>query len=273
MNDHLRNLLAGTTQATLVTAVGYPFDLVKARMQTGAYTSSWDCIKSSVTKEGPIVLYRGSLAPWISHLIKRPVQYPIAERLKANLPGTANNYLIGGVTGLVGPIIGTPLQVIKLGMQTSKSSEYTVRSYLKYIIATQGLKGLYRGFIPTVAKDCLFGASFLGHYYTLRDYFTEHPSTTIPTWTTTFISGAAAHCATWLVLIPIDTIKSKVQKAGETRKVSQILQETSLRSLWRGVLAACLRTIPVSGVAMVGYEWIRKYLATGCTVVTTRKCG
>ena len=114
-----------------------------------------------------------------------------------------------------------------------------------------------------MAKDSLFGASFLGHYYTLRDYF-ESNNVPIPKWCATFISGATAHCATWLILIPIDNIKSKVQKANETRSPMTILSNTlrtdGVRSLWRGVLPACMRTIPVSGIAMVGYEGIREYL-------------
>lgn len=62
-----------------------------------------------MTKEGPMVLYRGATTPWISHLMKRPIQYPMAEKLKEQLPGTSNNYLIGGATGAIGPIFGTPL--------------------------------------------------------------------------------------------------------------------------------------------------------------------
>jgi hypothetical protein len=41
--------------------------------------------------------------------------------------------------------------------------------------------------------------------------------------------------------------------------ISMTLQRYGIAGFWRGVLPACIRTIPVSGVAMVGYEWIRKY--------------
>lgn len=258
------DLLAGITQATLVTVVGYPFDLIKSRMQTGNYRGTIDCIFKSIASEGPMVLYRGATAPWISHLMKRPIQYPMAEKLKQYLTGTSNNYLIGGATGAIGPLFGTPLQVVKVGMQTSTRSDFNTWQYVKHIAQTKGLKGFYRGFGPTVMKDTLFGASFLGHYYTLRDYFIKHSASDVPTWQATFISGATAHCATWMLLIPIDNIKTKTQKAGEYRGTLEIIKNTikaeGTLSLWRGVIPACLRTIPVSGVAMVGYEYIRSAL-------------
>lgn len=261
-HDSMVNLVAGVTQATLVTVVGYPFDFVKSRMQTGNYRGTIDCLVKSIASEGPMVLYRGAAAPWISHLMKRPIQYPMAEKLKQYLTGTSNNYLIGGATGAIGPLFGTPLQVVKVGMQTSTSNDFTTTQYIKQIAQTKGLKGFYRGLGATVMKDTLFGASFLGHYYTLRDYFTKHSK--VVTWQVTFFSGAAAHCATWLLLIPIDSIKTKAQNFKEHRGTIEIVKNTikteGVLSLWRGVLPACLRTIPVSGVAMVGYEYIRSYL-------------
>lgn len=274
MNETLVNLLAGVTQATAVTIVGYPFDFVKARLQTGNYRNSVHCIVSSVRAEGFSVLYRGATAPWISHLIKRPVQYPMAEWMKKQfgVDGKAvrpsDNYLIGGVTGAAGPAIGTPLQVVKLGMQTTKAGEYTTLSYLQHLIQTKGPQSLYRGFTATATKDVLFGASFLGHYYTMRDHFEVNPYG-LPANVTIFFSGASAHCGTWLLLIPIDTIKSRVQRAGETRSVKAIIastiREDGILALWRGVVPACVRTIPVSGFAMVGYEWTRRFFSELCT--------
>lgn len=266
-NQTLVNLLAGATQATLVTIVGYPFDLIKSRMQTGSYLSTMHCIRDTVSTEGVTALYRGATAPWVSHLLKRPIQYPIAEWLKNRMPGTSNNYLIGGLTGAIGPLFGTPLQVIKVGMQTSRVGDHTTSVYIRNILERNGISGMYRGLLPTVMKDTLFGASFIGHYYTLRDYFSDSSRPdwiiNIPMPYKTFISGAAAHCATWLLLIPIDTIKTKVQSSNETRSLYQIVLTTvkhdGVLALWRGVLPACLRTIPVSGVAMIGYESIRSY--------------
>lgn len=113
------------------------------------------------------------------------------------------------MTGPIGAVFGTPLQVIKVGMQTSGSNQYKNSwSFAKHHYRKHGgVSGFYRGLVPTMAKDCLFGASFVGHYYTLRDFWGTDK------WYKNFASGAIAHCATWGLLIPIDYVKTTIQKS------------------------------------------------------------
>ena len=262
-NNYTKIFAAGATQATLVTAVGYPFDLIKTKMQADNYKSSFECVKNTFSAHGIKGFYRGSTAPWISHLLKRPYQYPVGEYLKT-LPNTGivHNYMIGGVLGASGSILGTPLQVVKVGMQTTQNNQDQVykntRSFLKNIIKTEGVRGMYRGFIPTMVKDSLYGASSQGHYYSIRDTIGTDRGIK------TFLSGAVAHCATWMVFIPVDNIKTMVQKPSATKLTIKDAVYTTysihgLKGFWRGVVPACIRTIPVSGIAMVGYELVRHF--------------
>lgn len=267
------NTLAGMTQATLVTIVGYPFDLVKAKMQAVRevpYASNIACVKDVATREGLRGFYRGSSMPWLSHMIKRPTQFPISEFLKARYSDGAtrgerirNNYIIGAGCGILGPVFGTPLQVIKVGMQTSNAEAYTSSlDYAREVVRKRGIRGLYRGFAATVVKDCVFGGSFVGTYYTLRDLVG------VDAWHKNFFNGAAAHCITWYLFIPIDYVKTNIQRsttdAGTRPTIASVVrkgyQTGGLRIFWKGVVPACIRTIPVSGVAMTGYEMVRKAL-------------
>lgn len=171
-----------------------------------------------------------------------------------------SNYFIGWTSGLVSPIFGTPLQVVKISVQTTtnkdvkNSAEYIKENYLR-----NGLIGFYRGFIANVMKDSLFGMSFIGHYYTLRDYLGSD------VWWKNFVSGASAHYLTWYTLIPIDYVKTKIQQSEKRRTITEVIRSSyrvgGIRIFWRGVFPACLRTIPVSGVAMVGYETVRNVLS------------
>jgi hypothetical protein len=275
------NILAGMTQATLVTITGYPFDLVKAKMQAKrkvTYTNALACVKDVVKSDGMFGLYRGSAMPWISHMIKRPAQFPVSEYLKSRYATNANherwerirnNYIIGAGCGIIGPIFGTPLQVIKVGMQTSSADAYkSSLAYARSELKNRGLRGMYRGFIPTAVKDCVFGGSFVGSYYTLRD------TVGTDSWMKNFFNGAAAHCITWFLFIPIDYVKTNIQRAKVPTKrsggvstkptilgvIKEGYRQGGIRIFWKGVIPACVRTIPVSGVAMTGYEWVRKSL-------------
>jgi len=273
------DMTASVIQAFLYTATGYPFDLVKARLQSGLYDSSWSCLTGTIKTEGFTGLYRGAVMPWLSHTLKRPIQYPASEYLKkytttdSKSKNTCLNYLIGGATGMISPILGTPLQVVKISMQTStsitlnnnisispitadiisgpKNSLY----FIKHNYQTNGIAGFYRGFVPTFVKDTVFGASFLGTYYTLRD-INGHD-----TYYKNFFNGAAAHCTTWFVFMPIDYVKTTIQKSDKPLKIKDVVTTTyeqhGVKTFWKGVIPACLRTIPMSGIAMLGYEWVR----------------
>ena len=107
MNDNKKNMLAAITQATLVTAVGYPFDLVKTKLQADKNTTPIKCLRDIINKGGFRNLYRGSAMPWISHMTKRPIQYPLSEFLKAKLKSNGYespycNYMVGGIAGVYG---------------------------------------------------------------------------------------------------------------------------------------------------------------------------
>lgn len=258
------NAVSGAVQATVVTAVGYPFDFVKARMQTKNHRSSWRCILDVFRHEGSLAFYRGSAMPWVSHMFKRPIQYPVSEWMKARLSetgmsGYGYNYLIGGSTGLIGPFFGTPLQVVKVGVQTSATGN--TLDYIEQTWSRFGLKGFYRGFLTTCWKDFIFGASFVGNYYTFRDIFG------CSEWYQNFFNGAAAHCITWFLFMPIDWVKTHIQRSEEKLTIRRALMNGyktgGVTIFWRGVIPACARTIPVSGAGMVGFEWVRQGLSEG----------
>ena len=261
------NGAAGATQATLVTATGYPLDLIKVIQQdTGG--GQLANIKHVWKKSGIRGFYRGSAMPWISHMLKRPIQYPISEWMKAKAKSIRagntrfsmlDNYAIGFANGIVGPIFGTPLQVVKISMQTNTAA--SAGTSWQYIVSNwrrNGIRGFYRGFFPTMAKDCMFGSAFLGTYYTLRDITGSN------VWYKNALNGSTAHCLTWMLLIPIDYVKTNVQSSEKKRRVIEVIRagyrEGGLRIFWRGVVPACLRTIPVSGCAMIGYETVRSTL-------------
>jgi hypothetical protein len=260
------NVLASMTQATLVTVIGHPLDLVKARLHANQYPNMFICLKETVTNDGIKGLYRGISMPFISHIIKRPIQHPFAEYMKQHLSShedikssKLHNYVIGGLSGTVSPIIGTPLQVIKISVQTTKDRKISNSyDYIKYNYQKNGLAGFYRGFISNVLRDSVYSASFVGNYYTMRDTFGSD------TLVQNFINGATAHCLTACVFMPVDYIKTNIQKSETKISIFQAIKNGNklhgLSGFWRGILPVSLKTIPASGIGMLGYEYVRTTL-------------
>lgn len=250
--DKLKKLVPGATHGTTVTIMGFPFDTVKARMQTGLYTNSLSCIRSTWRLEGLTGFYRGCGVPLLSHMLKRPLQFPFFNHLInifSDYPVTGP-YMAGVVSAASTTLIGTPLQVIKIKQQTD--SKMSTPQFIIHRYRQHGLPSFYKGFRITMMKDGGFGGCFLGTYYHLR---ARNGSDSI---STNFFNGSVAHIATWALLFPIDLIKSTIQKSDEPigiiQTIRRIYQEEGLRRFWRGLTPALIRSIPVSGFGMVAYE-------------------
>lgn len=265
---HHHNALAGAAQAVSATAVGYPFDFVKAQAQTRGVSTR--AVIRDTMRGGLRGFYRGVAAPLASHLVKRPPQFAVTEAAKAVVgESTTANYAIGFVTGGVAGALGTPFQVVKVGMQTSGTAQFpTAGAYVRHLwgrnpTAAARLRIMWRGAGVCMSKDAIFGCAFVGTYYTLRD------KTRTWTWPPPLIlhglNGAAAHCISWFVLIPIDHVKTHFLHASSPpASLADHLRVTihtgGVGAMWRGVVPMCARTLPMSFVALSVYELVRDLL-------------
>ena len=229
-----------------------------------------------IKNEGVSNFYKGGLISLLSHVSKRPLQFSLGEYLKKEkyLDGTglAKNFIIGVSSGIIISPIATPFQVLKIRKQTNVSKESMCKDFL-YIYKNNGISGIYRGMFPTVMRDCLFSAGLMGFYYSLRDIFgsgikqVKIYDQVVPI-LLDFINGSFSYCFTWSLLMPLDFIKTTVQKSDQKsevkNKISDIIitnyKQNGISVFWRGLLPTCIKTFPVSGIAMTGYEYTRKIL-------------
>jgi len=240
---------AGSAAAVTSVLLGYPFDTIKTRLQTGLLESTYRGLITTVQNDGFKVLYKGVLAPLIILAVKRGYQYSAFETINSK---TSNPWISGAIAGGSGTIISCPMQILKTNMQSGKF--VNIQICLKYVHRTYGWKGFYRGFIPNLTKDILFATMYLGTYDTLRNKFPNNP-------TGHFLSGGIASALTWSILFPFDTFKINSQY---TNSNMQILKERihtqGYRTLWKGLAPALLRIFPVSACSMVVYEYTKKLL-------------
>lgn len=77
-----------------------------------------------------------------------------------------------------------------------------------------------------------------------------------------FTAGVLASCLTWVVLYPLDTLKTAVQarNAVNFQSFMQMMAANPL-AVYRGFSAALVRAGPVSGAAMVAYESMKSFAA------------
>ncbi|XP_026818892.1 mitochondrial ornithine transporter 1-like [Rhopalosiphum maidis] len=138
-----------------------------------------------------------------------------------------------------------------------------------------GLRGMYRGLGSTVAREMPGYYVFFLAYEACRTYLTnwhygplgslmtakapsvEHRED--PAWVT-MTAGAAAGTCLWLVVYPVDAIKSRIQASGGggstaespsggfLRAMALSVQNEGPLALYRGLAPTLLRTVPASAI-------------------------
>nr|CCC95874.1 unnamed protein product [Trypanosoma congolense IL3000] len=180
-------------------------------------------------------------------------------------------FLSGACAGASGTLIGCPLHVIKLRTQYS-TREMTRNAWTcaVEIFRAEGVRGYFHGFRYHLMKDTSFAGCYLGLYDITRQYLQNSCASFTNTtqsatgvrgvlpggWT--FAAGCMASMVTWVLLYPLDTIKTVVQaRRLDGRAVFALLQTKPLISMYSGLSASLLRAGPVSGISMVAYERVK----------------
>jgi len=247
-------LLPGVAHAVTSIMVGYPFDLVKTRLQTGMYSNSMECIRATY-KDGWFSFYRGCSMPLTSLVLKRPLEFLIFE----NISKASGSHFVGGFcAGAFGTILGCPFSVVKIKSQNAR--DLTVGSIIRGIYREAGPKGFFKGLTASFLMGSPSAGLYLGFYGTMRDKI-------FPTaWYTPMIAGGLASIMMWSIMIPVDTVKTIIQASwggvGERggsiiHVVKEIYAKYGIRGFWTGYVPAIMRTVPVSGFSMAAYEIVK----------------
>lgn len=249
--------------------VGYPADTIKVRLQTGMYSSLKNCVIKTYSIDGIKGFYRGSLIPLLTMGLRRSYQYPLFENLKK----TNSNYLAGSLSGASGTLIGCPVHVLKIRMQNSHKKEISsLWKCTKQIYKQDGFVGFYKGFYINLIKDGIFGCLFLGTYGTLKDKLIQKKDNgellfdkiSLDSHYNMICAGTLAGCfssiITWVILFPIDTVKTAIQSK-KGLDLIKLKRQKGILSFWTGLSPVILRALPVSLTSMFAYEfftWIIK---------------
>ena len=139
---------------------------------------------------------------------------PIKYELGAVDPKTTplwKNVLAGALAGLLGSGFANPADVIKTRMQGAPEGEHMkVGEHIRDVYSNYGgIRGFYRGVIPTMVRATLLGATYLGtydpakHFLINNDYMQEGFKCQF---TATVMAGFCVTVAT----APADNIKTRI---------------------------------------------------------------
>lgn len=222
-----------------------PFDTIKSRLQVKYYPSAWSCARTIVREEGFTSLFRGVTIPLITITFVRTSSFSIYSATKGMLERIYGNNddkslwrtlaygFAGGMTS--GAIISSgsaPFELIKVQRQLefliatlrAKNEGDASRPFKRQTgfeaardIYTMhgGLRGFYIGFKLHMVRDMMGSALYFGFYDTLRrisDRIQADGMLIVPVPILSFLLGSTSGIMSWLVIYPIDLLKTRVQQ-------------------------------------------------------------
>lgn len=193
----------------------------------------------------------------------------------------SSTFVSGAVAGGLGTLLGCPMHVIKIQTQNQTSGgTKNAWTCTQDIWRREGFRGFYRGFTANLIKDVFFAGSYLSLYTHLKAYFHSqlcdsgaissaemravspstrgHPYEALET----FLSGSFACVLTWVLLYPLDTVKTLVQSRSVSSLKALRPSQMHFRDVYRGLSASLWRAGPIAGAAMIVYESIRGQLSS-----------
>jgi hypothetical protein len=134
---------------------------------------------------------------------------------------------------------------------------------------TEGLRGLYRGFVGSVIGAVPAACLYFTVYEATKKQLQSHPTVAAMPSLTHFVGGFAAESVSCVLWVPIDVVKERLQVqsslagafkySGAVDAVSTIVRSQGLWGLYRGYGATLLSFGPFSALYFVFYEHAKSF--------------
>merc|ERR1712112_378050 len=129
---------------------------------------------------------------------------------------------------------------------------------IKTIIATEGIKGLTAGLIPTILRDAPYSGIYLMLYNKLKHLAANSSEKGTINPTSNFACGLLAGALATVIVQPADVIKTRLQlnegRTSITRETFAIYEKRGVGGFMVGVVPRVVRKSLMSALAWTVYE-------------------
>jgi solute carrier family 25 (mitochondrial carnitine/acylcarnitine transporter), member 20/29 len=177
--------------------------------------------------------------------------------------------IAGGFSAVPTTAIMAPGERIKCVMQVEPAGSERFKGgasdVVKHILREGGVRSLYRGTMATLWRDGTGSVAYFGVYEWLKRTLTPEGAALSPL--AVVMAGGFAGVCNWIVAIPFDVIKSRIQTAegaeaakGMVTHAKEMLAKEGIVSLYRGAGPAMLRAFPANAACFLGVELSLSFL-------------
>jgi len=249
---------------------------------TTAASTTTGMLRDIIATEGMMGLYRGVASPLLAVTPAFAISFYSCDVAKSWMvqqpPGQTSSSkddlsiaqiaAAGGFSGLPLACVLGPSERIKCLMQVQNKYD-GFGDCARQVYKEGGLRSVFRGTASAAIRDVPGNAAYFASYEfckrqlcALEDNHNKTPSTP-----SILLAGGMAGVANWVVALPFDTIKSRIQTApsGMYSSYADVLQKTvqkeGVRALFKGLTPALLRAFPANAACLYGVESARSFFA------------
>jgi len=289
-------MLGGVSAAISKTAVA-PIERVKLLLQVQAsnpqikpedrYTGIGNCFKRVAAEQGFSSLWRGNLANVIRYFPTQALNFAFKDAIKSAFPVVrkeeklkfaATNIAAGSAAGAASLCFVYPLDFARtrLGADVGKGDkrQFTGLSQcISSIVKSDGIIGLYRGFIVSIQGIIVYRGAFFGLFDTIKAYVPKD----LVGWQRLLATWAVAQTVTAVAGVlsyPFDTVRRRMMMQSGRKSADKPKEYKSTLDCWykiaknegpgaffRGALSNVLRGAG-GAIVLVCYEEMQRFFYT-----------
>merc|ERR1719445_2474291 len=187
------------------------------------YTGVLDCTRRVLATEGVYPFWRGNLANVLRYFPTQALNFAFKDQIKAIFKSSKDesygkkfvkNIASGGAAGAMSLCFVYSLDYARtrLANDTKSSKKGGERQFnglidvYKKTLASDGIQGLYRGFVISCVGIVVYRGCYFGFYDTVKEVFNLEGASLF----TSFCIGYAVTVAAGLTSYPIDTIRRRM---------------------------------------------------------------
>lgn len=216
-------------------------------------------------------LYKGMGAPLVGVAPIFAISFMgfgIGKKIQQSTPDEALNptqlAAAGFLSGFMTTVIMAPGERIKCLLQVQQASTGPPKysgpaDVARSLYREGGLRSVFKGSAATAARDAPASAAYFASYELIQRSMQGPDRQQLSIGSTLFAGGCAGIC-NWLVAIPMDVVKSRLQAApegmykGALDVLQQTLKNEGFGALWKGAVPVLLRAFPANAACFLGYE-------------------
>ena len=247
-------------------------EMIKQGRLDRPYSGVIDCTTRTLKTEGVLPFWRGNLANCIRYFPTQALNFAFKDKIKMAFGmkktdgyGTkfAKNIASGGAAGAMSLCFVYSLDYARTRLANDAKVKGQERMYnglvdvYRKTLKTDGIQGLYRGFVISCVGIIVYRGCYFGFYDTLKPIVLGDDASLL----LSFALGYVVTISAGLVSYPIDTIRRRMMMtSGQAVKYKgsidcfvQVTKSEGFMSLMKGAGANILRGVAGAGV-LAGFD-------------------